>query len=78
MGSISGSVVAACKKCSCIFTHYVGNWLFIDEEVTGTCSNCFEKISHKCIDELQLNADNSFVVVGRKDFRGETPIHISQ
>ena len=71
MGSISGSVEAKCKECKCRFTQHLDNWLFIDEEVTGTCDNCFNKISHDCVDELTLDSNECFEVVGRKEFTDE-------
>ena len=71
MGSISGQVEAKCKECKCRFTQSIDNWIFIDEEVIGTCDNCFSKISHKCIDELILNENNQFYVTGSKEFTDE-------
>ena len=64
--SIGGHVEAKCKECSCRFIHTIDNWIFIDEEVTGTCDKCFEKESHQCVDELQ-----DFTIVGEKIFTKE-------
>ena len=48
---ISGTVKARCEKCKCIFVHHINDWIFTDEEVIGTCDNCFDKKSHDCIDD---------------------------
>ena len=72
--SISGSVSAKCKECECRFVHNIDNWIFIDEEVIGTCDNCFKKVSHECIDELNLDENNHFMAVGGKNFTKEETI----
>mgnify|MGYP001582442424 FL=1 len=69
--SISGTIEAHCKECKCRFTCNIDNWIFIDEEVIGTCDNCFNKISHDCTDELSLDENECFEVVGRKEFTDE-------
>jgi hypothetical protein len=72
---ISGQVEAKCKICKCRFGHHIDSWLFIDEEVIGTCQKCFDKISHDCIDEFQLGENGGFAIVGRKEFKDNTIKH---
>jgi hypothetical protein len=67
--SISGWTTARCKECKCRFMRFIDSpWLFVDEEVIGTCDNCFNRVSHDCIDELTENENGSFLIVGRKEF----------
>ena len=69
MGSISGSVEAKCKECKCRFSWHLDNFPFIDAEIIGTCDKCFEKIDHDCVDELTLDENDMFSIVGRKEFK---------
>lgn len=48
---ISGSIIAKCKECNCVFTWTTKNMPFIDSEFIGTCDYCIRKEEHVCIDE---------------------------
>lgn len=66
---ISGFMEARCRECNCVFNWYCdSNWLFVDSELVGTCDKCMNKESHDCIHENIIKADESFAVVGRKEF----------
>jgi hypothetical protein len=51
---MSGSTVAKCKKCDCVYTWSLDSFPFTDAEIVGTCDNCFNKIKHKCENELTV------------------------
>jgi len=68
MGSISGSLVAKCKKCKCQFQWYMDNMPFVDSEVIGTCDKCINEEDHDCYDEL-WEENGGFKKVGRKTFK---------
>jgi len=65
--SRSGSVMAVCKECQCRFLWNMDNIPFSGCEIVGICDNCFDKISHDCVDEL-VEENHSFMIVGRKEF----------
>lgn len=69
MGKISGQVVARCKTCNCRYIWALDPFPFVDAEIVGTCDDCFNKRSHNCLDELQLDENECFVTVGRKVFK---------
>lgn len=64
---ISGSIVAKCKECKCVFNWTIDSFPFVDSEIIGTCDKCINKESHDCYDEL-WEESRTFKKVGRKEF----------
>jgi hypothetical protein len=75
---ISGICQAKCKRCKCRFTYYCNDWLFIDQEIIGTCDKCFNGESHICHDEFELDENHQFVKTGEKVFTDEETRQIRQ
>jgi len=63
--STSGSLEARCKVCGCVFSWSMGNLPFIDAEIVGTCSECFDKIDHNVFHENIINENSCPVIVAR-------------
>ena len=63
--SISGSLEAKCKVCGTVFSWSMNNFPFIDAEIVGTCSECFEKKNHNVYHENILNENNCPEIIGK-------------
>lgn len=74
--TISGSVEATCKECQCRFGWHLDSFPFVDAKIIGTCDECFDKKSHDCVDEFQIE-DGHYAIVGRKEFK-KIKIHEDQ
>jgi len=69
--TISGTILAKCKLCDCVFLWTFNNMPFPDSEVIGTCERCINEESHQCIDETYIidETDVHYKVAGRKEFK---------
>lgn len=62
------SIQVKCRECECRFVTTINNTLVLDAKIIGICEHCYNEEPHDCYDEMQVDENNCFLKVGRKEF----------